>query len=395
MLHSEATSSRRSPLVRRRCPRGRPTSSGCNASRLLRRNPASPVRSITLLTFRFRALRRSYRLWAEVVTVCQSPSTSKPVVSSACDRKVLDRPVPALEVRGPATLISEPKFMRTQGAHPIHVPNREPPNLPGRRVLGGWSSERVRPLPSGLRCISQPSACSWRRSRRKPASGAPRSPSPGRHPHRQCGLAACVRLNGRDGNVSLGHHDHDVRTRSSRTTRSWAAGERGPCRGPGRQPRTARPHDPGGFHTRQFWGIAVGLSMVGVVVYDLQVHLVPMMTDRGLSADQAGSLLVIFGLGDETPARAFHEYYARPSRQLTIHMFELARSRGQIPEHMKVASLADQLWGACSQGHALRGVARQRICRYVGKQPLRDGCQRLNVNVVLGTDDRQRRQRLM
>ncbi|MGI5220414.1 MFS transporter [Nocardia sp. CA-290969] len=48
--------------------------------------------------------------------------------------------------------------------------------------------------------------------------------------------------------------------------------------------------------TRQFWGIALGLGLVGVVVYGLQVHLVPMMTDRGLSDDQAGSLLVVFGL---------------------------------------------------------------------------------------------------
>ncbi len=48
--------------------------------------------------------------------------------------------------------------------------------------------------------------------------------------------------------------------------------------------------------TRQFWGIAVGLGLVGVVVIGLQVHLVPMMTDRGLSDDQAGSLLDIFGL---------------------------------------------------------------------------------------------------
>ncbi|MDR7274050.1 MFS transporter [Catenuloplanes atrovinosus] len=48
--------------------------------------------------------------------------------------------------------------------------------------------------------------------------------------------------------------------------------------------------------TRQFWGIAVGLGLVGVVVTGLQVHLVPMMTDRGLSDDQAASLLVIFGL---------------------------------------------------------------------------------------------------
>lgn len=48
--------------------------------------------------------------------------------------------------------------------------------------------------------------------------------------------------------------------------------------------------------TRQFWAIAIGLGLVGVVVVGLQVHLVPMMTDRGLSASQAASLLVIFGL---------------------------------------------------------------------------------------------------
>ncbi|MCM4078091.1 MFS transporter [Paractinoplanes hotanensis] len=48
--------------------------------------------------------------------------------------------------------------------------------------------------------------------------------------------------------------------------------------------------------TRQFWGIAVGLGLVGVVVTGLQVHLVPMMTDRGLTDDQAAALLVVFGL---------------------------------------------------------------------------------------------------
>ncbi|GAB2469132.1 MFS transporter [Promicromonospora xylanilytica] len=50
------------------------------------------------------------------------------------------------------------------------------------------------------------------------------------------------------------------------------------------------------LRTRQFWGIALGLGMVGAVIIGLQVHLVPMMTDRGLSADQAASLLVVFGL---------------------------------------------------------------------------------------------------
>ncbi|MFJ3407875.1 MFS transporter [Promicromonospora sp. NPDC090134] len=48
--------------------------------------------------------------------------------------------------------------------------------------------------------------------------------------------------------------------------------------------------------TRQFWGIALGLGLVGAVVIGLQVHLVPMMTDRSLSNGQAGQLLVVFGL---------------------------------------------------------------------------------------------------
>lgn len=50
------------------------------------------------------------------------------------------------------------------------------------------------------------------------------------------------------------------------------------------------------LRTRQFWGIALGLGMVGLVVIGLQVHLVPLMTDRGLSGEQAAQLLVIFGL---------------------------------------------------------------------------------------------------
>ncbi|WP_306368149.1 MFS transporter [Nocardiopsis sp. CC223A] len=48
--------------------------------------------------------------------------------------------------------------------------------------------------------------------------------------------------------------------------------------------------------TRRFWAIALGLGLVGVVVYGLQVHLVPMMTDRGPATEQAGTLLVVFGL---------------------------------------------------------------------------------------------------
>ncbi len=48
--------------------------------------------------------------------------------------------------------------------------------------------------------------------------------------------------------------------------------------------------------TRQFWSIALGLGLAGIVVIGLQVHLVPMMTDRGLNDGQAATLLIIFGL---------------------------------------------------------------------------------------------------
>ncbi|MFY7068464.1 MFS transporter [Nocardiopsis changdeensis] len=50
------------------------------------------------------------------------------------------------------------------------------------------------------------------------------------------------------------------------------------------------------LRTRRFWAVALGLGLVGVVVYGLQVHLVPMMTDRGLAPEQAATLLVVFGL---------------------------------------------------------------------------------------------------
>jgi predicted MFS family arabinose efflux permease len=50
------------------------------------------------------------------------------------------------------------------------------------------------------------------------------------------------------------------------------------------------------LRTREFWYVACGLGLAGVVVVGLQVHLVPMMTDRGLPADEAELLLVVFGL---------------------------------------------------------------------------------------------------
>ncbi|WP_250034911.1 MFS transporter [Paractinoplanes maris] len=86
-----------------------------------------------------------------------------------------------------------------------------------------------------------------------------------------------------------------VRARAERHVRgrlvreTWAEGREVSLELPGLTFREA-------VGTRQFWGIAVGLGLVGVVVIGLQVHLVPMMTDRGLSDVQAGSLLVIFGL---------------------------------------------------------------------------------------------------
>ncbi|MGV9855464.1 hypothetical protein ACWDWU_42935 [Streptomyces sp. NPDC003442] len=45
MVHSSATSSRRRPGARRRCPRRRPTSSGCSAARRVRRKAPRDERS--------------------------------------------------------------------------------------------------------------------------------------------------------------------------------------------------------------------------------------------------------------------------------------------------------------------------------------------------------------
>jgi AcrR family transcriptional regulator len=79
--------------------------------------------------------------------------------------------------------------------------------------------------------------------------------------------------------------------------------------------------------------------------------------------------------GDDTLGRAFREYYARPRRQLTMDMFELARSRGQIPEHMDLMSLADQLWGACYHKVMLFG------------EPLDNAYVDTLINNLFGTDD--------
>lgn len=61
--------------------------------------------------------------------------------------------------------------------------------------------------------------------------------------------------------------------------------------------------------------------------------------------------------GDDALAAAFHEYYTTPRRELTQAMFALARERGQIPEHMDLPGLADQLWGACYHKVMLFGEA--------------------------------------
>ncbi|MBH0024821.1 MFS transporter [Salinibacterium sp. SWN248] len=47
---------------------------------------------------------------------------------------------------------------------------------------------------------------------------------------------------------------------------------------------------------RHFWMLALALGFVGVTIVGLQVHLVPMMSDRGLGVPQAVLLVTIFGL---------------------------------------------------------------------------------------------------
>jgi MFS family permease len=47
---------------------------------------------------------------------------------------------------------------------------------------------------------------------------------------------------------------------------------------------------------RHFWMLTLALGAVGITVVGLQVHLVPMMSDRGLDPAQATLLLTVFGL---------------------------------------------------------------------------------------------------
>lgn len=50
------------------------------------------------------------------------------------------------------------------------------------------------------------------------------------------------------------------------------------------------------LRTRYFWMLTLALGAVGIAVVGLQVHLVPMMTDRGMDPAQAVLLITIFSL---------------------------------------------------------------------------------------------------
>ncbi len=67
----------------------------------------------------------------------------------------------------------------------------------------------------------------------------------------------------------------------------------------------------------------------------------------GRSRGQVIAEMVGASHAEETFARAFHEYYTRPRQRLTMARFEVARDRGEIPDHFDLECLADQLWGAC------------------------------------------------
>jgi MFS family permease len=50
------------------------------------------------------------------------------------------------------------------------------------------------------------------------------------------------------------------------------------------------------LRVRQFWMILASLGLVGLVVIALQINLVPMLIDRGLSVGSASLILTVFGL---------------------------------------------------------------------------------------------------
>lgn len=84
---------------------------------------------------------------------------------------------------------------------------------------------------------------------------------------------------------------------------------------------------------------------------DIETDLVTQMTAFAhLLNDRGGKLIAeLAGAAQSDPAlaRALHQLYSGPRRQLAIDRLRRAQQAGQLREGIDLAAVVDQLWGAC------------------------------------------------
>jgi AcrR family transcriptional regulator len=85
---------------------------------------------------------------------------------------------------------------------------------------------------------------------------------------------------------------------------------------------------------------------------DIETDLVTQMTAfTHLLSDQGGGKVIAEFVGaaqsDPALARALRELYSGPRRQLAIDRLRRARQAGQLRQGIDLATIVDQLWGAC------------------------------------------------
>ena len=85
---------------------------------------------------------------------------------------------------------------------------------------------------------------------------------------------------------------------------------------------------------------------------DIEADLLTQMTAFArLMSDQGGGKVIaeLAGAAQSDPAlaRALHDFYSGPRRQLAIDRLRRAQQAGQLRPGLDLAAVVDQLWGAC------------------------------------------------
>jgi AcrR family transcriptional regulator len=93
---------------------------------------------------------------------------------------------------------------------------------------------------------------------------------------------------------------------------------------------------------------------------DVEADLVAQMTAFIKLLNNQGDGKIITGLigaaqSDPALARALHDFYAGPRRQLAIDRLRRAQQAGQLRDGLDLAAIVDQLWGACYHRMLLLG----------------------------------------